>query len=332
MRASARVLVIVIGFASLSLVGYARLAPVDAPETRGVVPGTVVLDAHGNVLERDASAGLRIPTTIDRVAPRMLQATISAEDRRFLQHFGVDPIAIGRALANSSAPSGASTITQQLARRLYLVDDSAPLAVRKAHEALIALQLEANRSKAEILQLYLNDVYYGRGAYGVEAAARVYFGIGAANLDLAHAAYLAGLPQRPSEYDSVIDAAAHARQSYVLARMVEDGWITKVQADAAAAERVDILPDSLPPIAHQFVAFARAELARLRPDLAGRDGLIIETTLDTGLQTESERLVRLRLEALHDRKATDAALVAIEPGTGRVIAWGGSATDGGPAP
>ena len=106
--------------------------------------------------------------------------------------------------------------------------------MRKAHEALIALQLEANRSKAEILQLYLNDVYYGRGAYGVEAAARVYFGIGAANLDLAHAAYLAGLPQRPSEYDSLIDEAARARQTYVLARMVDDGWITKLQADAAA--------------------------------------------------------------------------------------------------
>src|SRR5438876_299290 len=330
MRGSARVLVIVIGFASLSLTAYARFAPLDAPESRGAVPGTVVLDAHGNVLERDASAGLRIPTTIDRVALRMLQATISAEDRRFLGHFGVDPIAIGRAL-NSSAPSGASTITQQLARRLYLTDDSSPLAVRKMHEALIALQLEANRSKAEILQLYLNDVYYGRGAYGVEAAARVYFGIGAANLDLAHAAYLAGLPQRPSEYDSVIDAAAHARQTYVLGRMVDDGWITTAQADAASAERIDILPATLPPIAHQFVAYARAELARLRPDLAGRDGLVIETTLDAGLQSESERLVRLRLATLRERNATDAALVAVEPGTGRIVAWVGSATDGDPA-
>src|SRR5438093_2315075 len=276
-------------------------------------------------------AGVRIPTTIDRVAPRMLQATISAEDRRFLQHVGVDPVAIARALANSSAPSGASTITQQLARRLYLADDSSPLALRKAHEALIALQLEANRTKAEILQLYLNDVYYGRGAYGVEAAARMYFGIGAANLDLAHAAYLAGLPQRPSEYDSVIDAAAHARQTYVLGRMVDDGWITRAQADAASAERIDILPASLPPIAHQFVAFARAELARLRPDLAGRDGLVIETTLDAGLQSESERLVRLRLATLRDRNASDAALVAVEPGTGRIVAWVGSATDGDPA-
>ncbi len=330
MRGSARLIVIAVGFVSLSLTTYARFAPLDGPESRGTLPGTVVLDARGDVLERDMSAGLRIPTTIDRVAPRMLQATISAEDRRFLKHVGVDPVAVARAVSNSSSPSGASTITQQLARRLYLADDSSPLAVRKAHEALIALQLEANRSKAEILQLYLNDVYYGRGAYGVEAAARVYFGIGAANLDLAHAAYLAGLPQRPSDYDSVIDAAARARQTYVLARMVEDGWITKVQADAAAAQRIDILPASLPPIAHQFVAFVRAELARLRPDLAGRDGLIIETTLDAGLQSESERLVRLRLETLRDRNATDAALVAIEPGTGRIVAWVGSATDGDP--
>src|SRR5437773_10506029 len=256
MRGSARVVVIVVGFLLLSLTAYARFAPLDAPESRGVVPGTVVLDARGYVLERDASAGLRIPTTVDRVAPRMLQATISAEDRRFLQHFGVDPIAVARALSNSSSPSGASTITQQLARRLYLADDSAPLAVRKAHEALIALQLEANRSKAEILQLYLNDVYYGRGAYGVEAAARVYFGVGAANLDLAHAAYLAGLPQRPSDYDAIADTAARSRQSYVLGRMVEDGWITKIEAEAAAAERIDVLPASLPPIAHQFVAYS----------------------------------------------------------------------------
>src|SRR5947209_1789447 len=277
MRGSARVLFIVIGFASLSLTAYARFAPLDAPESRGAVPGTVVLDAHGNVLERDASAGLRIPTTIDRVAPRMLQATISAEDRRFLGHFGVDPIAIGRAL-NSSSPSGASTITQQLARRLYLADDSSPLAVRKAHEALIALQLEANRSKAEILDLYLNDVYYGRGAYGVEAAARVYFGISARNLDLAHAAYLAGLPQRPSSYDPASGPApARARQAYVLARMADDGWISRAEADAAAAQTIDVLPAVRPPLAHQFVSFARAELARVRPDLAGRDGLVIET-------------------------------------------------------
>src|SRR5207249_12229572 len=129
----------------------------------------------------------------------------------------------------------------------------------------------------ESVEHYLDEVYDGGGADSVEAAARGYFGMSAANLDLAHAAYLAGRPQRQSEYDSVIGAAAHARQTYVLGRMVDDGWITRAQADAASAELIEILPASLPPIAHKFVAFARAELALLRPDLAGRDGLVIET-------------------------------------------------------
>src|SRR5437899_2946850 len=211
----------------------------------------------------------------------------------------VDRVVLGAraALSLGSQPSGASTITQQLARRLYLADDPSPLAARKAHEALIALQLEANRSKTEILELYLNDVYYGRGAYGVEAAARVYFGIGAGNLDLAHAAYLAGLPQRPSDHDPAKDAAvARVRQAYVLGRMVQDGWISDREADAAASERIEVLPAVLPPIAHQFVGLALAELARVRPDLAARDGLVVETTLDAGLQQEAERLIRIRLD------------------------------------
>ncbi len=310
-------------------VGFARFAPLEAPETRLLLPGTVVVDSHGVVLERDARSGFRIPLALDQIAPRMLQATISAEDRRFLSHPGVDPLAIARALTTlGTQPSGASTVTQQLARRLYLADDARPLLLRKADEARIALQLEANRSKAEILDLYLNDVYYGRGAYGVEAAARVYFGTSARNLDLAHAAYLAGLPQRPSEYD---EPAAIVRQAYVLARMTDDGWITAAQAEAARMQAVATLPAESTPYAHQFVSFALAELARLRPDLAGRDGLVIETTLDAGLQSETERLARLRVAPLADRRVTDAAVVAIEPGTGRIIAMVGSATDGDPA-
>ncbi|HEV8470432.1 MAG TPA: transglycosylase domain-containing protein [Candidatus Limnocylindria bacterium] len=328
----ARGVVIALGFASLSLVTYARFAPLEPPESRGTVPGTVVLDARGNVLERDGRSGMRIPIGIGSVAPLMLQATISAEDRRFQQHPGVDPVAIARAaLTSGSQPSGASTITQQLARRLYLADDASPLAARKAHEALVALQLEANRSKRQILELYLNDVYYGRGAYGIEAASRVYFGIGAGNLDLAHAAYLAGLPQRPSDYDPANDPnAARARQAYVLGRMVEDRWITKLEAAAAADETIDLVPAIVPPIAHQFVRFALAELARVRPDLAGRDGLVIETTLDAGLQHEAERLIRIRLDEFQGRNVTDAALVAIEPGTGRILSFVGSATNGDP--
>jgi penicillin-binding protein 1C len=316
----------------LALPVYVRVAPLDAPESRSVVPGTVVVDLHGTVLEHDGAEGLRIPVALDAVAPRMLQATVSAEDRRFWQHPGVDPLAMARALTRlGSQPSGASTITQQLARRLYLGDDTASLSVRKAHEVLVALQLEAHRSKAEILDLYLNDVYYGRGAYGVEAAARVYFGISAANLDLAHASYLAGLPQRPASYESVDDVLARARQSYVLARMVEDGWVSRAEADAASTAAISVFSAQRPPLAHAFVAYALAELARIRPDLAGRTGLTIETTLDAGLQAEVERLARLRLAELKGRNVTDAALVAIEPGSGRILAMIGGATDGDPA-
>jgi penicillin-binding protein 1C len=313
-------------------VAYARIAPLERPEARLSAPGTVVLDAHGVVLARDAAEGTRIPVALEDVAPSVVWATVSAEDRRFWQHPGIDPVAVARAALHAwSEPSGASTITQQLARRLYLAGDTASLPVRKAREALLAFELEAHRSKAEILALYLNDVYYGRGAYGIEAAARAYFGTSARDLDVAHAAFLAGLPQRPSAYDPEIDPRpARARQQYVLGRMADDGWITRERADAAAGQAVPLLPASAPRIAPHFVAQALAELARVRPELAGAPGLVIETTLDAGLQVEADRLARLHLGRLGDRGATNGAVVAIEPGTGRILALVGSATDDDP--
>jgi penicillin-binding protein 1C len=330
--AACRSLVIGLAITAWLVIGYARLAPLPAPETMAILPGTVVLDARGVVLARATTDGTRIPVSLGAIAPRMLQATISAEDRRFLVHPGIDPLAAARALLHrDDQPSGASTITQQLARRLYLAGDAGPVLPRKSHEALLAIQLEANRSKRDILALYLNDVYYGRGAYGVEAAARAYFGISAGNLDLAHAAYLAGLPQRPSAFGADDPALARARQAYVLARMAEDGWISHADADAAARETVSVRTDAPLTVGAAFVSYARDELARIRPDLADRTGIVIETTLDAGLQSEVERLMRLRLAALADRSVSDGALVAIEPATGRIIAMVGSATDGDPA-
>ncbi len=320
-----------VGAACVLLVaGYARVAPLDPPEDRAPVAGTVVVDAHGVVLRRDARNGLRIPVALDAVSPIAVAATVSAEDRRFWSHPGIDPVALARAAVTlGSRPSGASTITQQLARRLYLAGDAEPLALRKAHEALLALELEARRSKDRIVELYLSDVYYGRGAYGIEAAARAYFGLSARELDLAHAAYLAGLPQRPSEYAAPGDPAAKARQLYVLGRLVEDGVVSRADAEAAAREPIALAP---PPrlVARDFVTYAMAELARVRPDLVGRPGLVIQTTLDAGLQSEAERLARLRLGEIADRHATDGAVVAIEPGTGRILAFVGSAADGDP--
>ncbi len=312
---------------ALTVVLYIRCAPLQPPEERTSVAGTVVLDANGAVLRRDTRAGVRIPVELGGVAPIMREATIAAEDSRFRAHPGIDPLAMVRAAATwRSNPSGASTITQQLARRLYLRDAGGPVLLRKAREAVIALQLETRRSKDEILEIYLNDVYYGRGAYGIEAAARVYFDTSAQNLDLAQAALLAGLPQLPGTYDPLSDpVGARGRQRYVLRRLVSAGQITSAQADEAAGQQLALLPALAPPIAPHFVGHALDELARLRPELAGRPGLVVETTLDAGLQREAERLVERQLDILKDKDAGSAAVVTVEASTGRILAMVGAA-------
>ena len=305
---------------------YVRVAPLESPFARTELPGWVVLDANGVVLQRETGDGLRIPVALDDVAPIMVQATIAAEDGRFRRHSGIDPIAIGRALVELPLHrSGASTLTQQLARRLY-IDESAPLLERKSREALIAMQLEARYSKDEILSLYLNEVYYGRRAYGVEAAARVYFGVSAANLDLAQASFLAGLPQRPVEFgESLESPGVSDRQRYVLRRLVETGRVTPAQAGSAQAEALRLLPSQPSVVAPHFVTYAQEELRRLLPDLEGRSGLLIETTLDSGLQADAERQVDFQLAALKDKAVSNAAVVVLEPASGRVLAMVGSA-------
>lgn len=320
-------------WAALSLVPgvllgwFAVCAPLDAPGHDVALQGTVVLDVHGTVLQRDATNGLRIPVALDSMAPTVREATVSAEDQRFWEHPGVDPVAIARALLNiGSQRSGASTITQQLARGRYLDRTGEPLLLRKAHEALLALQIEGRESKDEILGEYLNSVYYGRGAYGVEAAARVFFGVSAANLDLAQGAYLAGLPQLPSAYDPANDPApAKARQAYVLGRLVDDGRISKSQEESAKGEALTVLPPLAPVIGPHFVQFALDELARVRPDLAGKPGLVIETTLDAGLQQETERIIQQQVTKLADRNVTNAAALSIDPRDGRIVVMAGSA-------
>jgi penicillin-binding protein 1C len=309
----------------LVLFVYVRVAPLPEAQARLSVPGAVVLDANGVVLQRDLREGLRIPVALSDVAQVVVDATIAAEDRRFREHPGIDPFAIARAIvALPSQRSGASTLTQQLARRLY-VDSSTPLLLRKAEEALLALQLEARYSKDEILALYLNEVYYGNGAYGIEAAARVYFGVGARHLDLAQAAFLAGLPQQPAGFSDPSGEAASARQRYVLERMVATGRISEAEASLAVAEELALLPASSDVVAPHFVNYALDELSRLAPELDGARGLIIETTLDAGLQREAEDHVSHQLALLAGKDVSSAAVVVLEPAAGRVLAMVGSA-------
>lgn len=310
---------------TLALLAYAFLAPL--PDPRGQLPhgGTVVVAADGTILWRDTAEGVRIPVALDQVSPAIVQATIAAEDQRFRSHPGVDPLAVARAMVRFPwERSGASTITQQLARRLYLGDEDS-LLLRKAREAEIATQLEARLSKDEILELYLNAVYYGRGAYGVEAAARVYFGVSAANLDVARAAFLAGLPQSPGIGDDA-GRAAWERQRYVLDRMQATGAITTSEREAALSSSIGVLPAAAPPVAAQFVAFAREEAERLVPGITTEDGLVIETTLESGLQAEAERQARLQLDRLERNEAHNAAVVVLDPRDGRILAMAGNVT------
>ena len=308
----------------LAVPAFAVLAPLPDLDAQLAAPGTVILDASGGVIERDVAEGVRIPVTLDRVAPAVLDATVAAEDQRFWHHPGVDPLAIGRAALHvRSDPSGASTLTQQLARRAYLADDGLPLLVRKAREAVIAVALEARTSKEEVLEAYLNEVYYGRGAYGIEAAAQVYFGTSAGHLDLAQASFLAGLPRSPQEYDTSEDAA-HERQRYVLYRMVATGAIDDARAEAALATPLAVIPPD-PPLARHVSSTVYAELQAVLPDHASDPGLVIETSIDPALQREAERSVRTRLARLEDHRAGSAAVVALDPRDGRVLALVGSA-------
>ncbi|MXZ63603.1 MAG: penicillin-binding protein [Chloroflexi bacterium] len=325
-------LLVVAGAAGVTaaLLVYAHLAPLTPLDEQAPPAGTLILDRHGTPLLRDASAGTRILVALDDIAPIALAATVAAEDQRFWRHPGVDPLAVARALGDGVAargrPRGASTLTQQLARRLYLADGEEPRLLRKAREALISLQLEARHSKRELLEAYLNHVYYGRGAYGIEAASRRYFGVSAQHLGVAQASYLAGLPQLPAVYgDEDAPAGALARQRYVLDRLVATGAISEERATDALATPLVFAGEGDEPLAPHFTTMVLDELTTVRPDLAGRDGLVVETTLDATLQRAATRSLRVRLERIAAWGAGNGAVVVIEPATGALVALVGSA-------
>src|SRR3954462_12904842 len=196
--------------------------------------------ANGQVLvEMGPSFGRWL--TYDQIPPEMRAAMISTEDRRFRSHIGVDPIGIGRAIGaavvKNRRVSATSTITQQLARNIFLTNNRS--FVRKVKEAILALALERKFSKDQILELYLNRVYFGGGAYGIDAASRKFFGHGADHLSLGEAAIIAGLVKAPSNYSPTADIeAARTRSAVVLRTMAKNGFISP--SDAAAANPAQV--------------------------------------------------------------------------------------------
>lgn len=325
-------------------IGYVALASQLPPveELRQRQPdfaSSRIYDQDGNLLYElaDPTTGLRTYVTINQISRDLQLATVATEDRNFYVHTGFDPIAIVRAVyyafLEQEIVSGASTITQQVARNILLdaEERTQQTASRKIKEIVLAQELTRQYTKNEVLEIYLNNNNYGNRAYGVDAAARTYFGTSAGSLTLAQAAFLAGLPQAPATYDPYhggLDAALK-RQKVVLGLMVEDGYITEEQAAAAAAEMEayefkQLVTERIP--APHFVFYVRQWVEeQLGADaLYHGSGLRIYTTLNTDYQRIAEEEVKAGIEALAGQNATNGAIVAIEPATGHILAMVGS--------
>ncbi len=296
---------------------------------------TRIYDRNGVLLtEVEApEGGYREFVTLDQIAPVAIDATVAAEDATFWSHYGVEPIAILRgAVINltGAGSSGGSTITQQLARGLY-PDEINPNDIsftRKFKEALAAVELDRKFSKEDILTMYLNQIFYGQRSYGIEAAAQTYFRKHASELNLAEASLLAGLPQAPSYYDPTYNFdIAKKRQQYVLNQMVKYGYITRAEADAAFREPLQPKTRSGGILhAPHFTIYVQNYLKRVYgEDAYYRGGLQVYTTLDVELQARAEEIVRQGVAANLPYGRNNAALVAIVPWSGEILAMVGSA-------
>jgi 1A family penicillin-binding protein len=281
----------------------------------------------------------RVEVALAEVSPHLRNAIVALEDQRFFDHSGIDPFRIlGAAwvdLREGRAAQGGSTITQQLARQFFLTREKTLW--RKAKEAILAIRLEAVYSKVEILELYLNKVYFGDGLYGAEAAARGYFGKSAAELTVAEAAMLAGVINAPSiNAPTVNPARALARRSVALDAMADRGFITQAEAERAGRTKIQ-LHDALrreEPHGQYFKEEVRQQLVKqFGWERLSEGGLRVYTTIDPSLQRAAEATVAESLRQIDARRAArrsrarpeasdrlEAALVALDPATGEVRA------------
>ena len=310
------------GFVALGALGVLAFTvlwfTVDLPEDPPELQSAVVLAADGQELAVLSKGGQRFEVALDEMAPIVIDALIAAEDRRFYSHSGLDPVGIVRALwsnVRSSGTQGGSTITQQLVKNQYL--SSERTLWRKAREAVLAAKLERTADKDEILERYLNTVYFGRGAYGIEAAARAYFDTSAAELDVPQAALLIGLLRSPETGDPATDPEeAKARRDQVIQDLVETGDITAEEGEAYAASPVEAtdteaqVTELTAGVAPHFVEWIREQtIEALGEDALYSNGLVVHTTLDLKAQAAAEQAVA---EVLTDPAAPQAAVVALD--------------------
>ncbi len=314
-------------------------APGELPP-RTAAPSHPIYDRRGQLLYEviDPHLGKHSPLPLDRIPLDLQRATIATEDARFYTTAGVELRAVLRALwinlRGGDILAGGSTITQQLARNLLLSPEEriTRTLARKLRESILAYQLTRSYTKDQILAFYLNEIYYGNMAYGVEAAAQAYYDKSVDELDLAECAMLAGLPQAPALYNPLVDLdAANRRQRTVLGLMVKAGYLSPREADVAAAERLQFASAPFSIRAPHFVTYVWTVLEReMGVEALARGGWTVRTTLDVDLQERGQAIIQRHLQSLQanralDRNVNNAALLAIDPQTGDILAMIGSA-------
>ncbi|MEM1049231.1 MAG: PBP1A family penicillin-binding protein [Pseudomonadota bacterium] len=315
------------GIVFAGMLGFyaAYLPPASEWEVPKRPPNVQIVSAAGALIgNRGETGGEAI--RLEQVPPYLPQAIIAIEDRRFYSHFGIDVIGLARAMVTNITAGrlvqGGSTLTQQLAKNLFLKPDRT--IKRKMQEVVLALWLENNFSKDEIIELYLNRVYYGSGAYGIDAAARRYYNKSARTLTIAEAAVMAGVLQAPSIYSPKRNPdRAERRAQVVLMAMHREGFITEAEAANALASPAAISAARQTRGAEHYVAdYALSEVKRLIGEIPG--DLVVDTSIDMHLQEAAEDVIRSALaEDGEKRGVSQGALVAIDRSGGIKAMVGG---------
>ena len=304
----------VIGVGGIVAYYASQLPPIDQLAVPKRPPNIAILASDGSFLANRGETGGRT-MTLKELPPYLPKAFIAIEDRRFYDHYGIDPIGIGRAiyrnLSNSGGLQGGSTLTQQLAKNLFLTQERT--ASRKIQEAILALWLERNYSKDQILELYLNRVYFGAGAYGVEAAAQRYYGKSARNVSLAEAAVLAGLVQSPSRLAPNRNPdRAQARAELVIAAMNELGFITPGMTKTALGTPAE----PVRPNGAGSANYAADYVMDVLDDFVGNveSDIVVSTTVEPSMQAAAERVLVDELNAKGQKfNVSQGAFVAMQP-------------------
>nr|WP_116192460.1 PBP1A family penicillin-binding protein [Paenibacillus taihuensis] len=309
--------------------GFLYYLRVQALPASAISQTSQMLDAQGHVIDTFHAGENRQSVPLKEISPYLLEATLAIEDQRFYEHIGFDLKGMARAavvnVEHLSRKQGASTLTQQLARNLYLTHERTWS--RKLKEAMYTIQLEMHYSKDEILALYLNEIYYGHGAYGAEAASELYFGKHVSELTLAESAMLAGIPKGPKYYSPYMDMKnAKDRQRTILQTMADQGIIQQSDAKAAGAELLTFVPlgtskaSGMAPYFRDYIRYIAVDKLGIDERTLSEGGIRIFTTLDPVAQHAAEEAVA---NGIPEDSQQQAALISIDPRTGYIKAMVG---------